>query len=447
MPKQTTAARLAAFLEQNPDIEVFEVILPDLSGGLRGKWVYRDKIHRVFDGKFKMPVSSLAFDAWGRDPEELVFDSGDGDGYCEADIDTLVRVPWAERPTGQVLLSMNEINGDPCGNDTRHLLKRLMARFEVLGLTPVLATEMEFSLFRAEDDHKGQPQHSHAHTLGAGQTYGIELMEDMSELMHAIRDACDAQGLPIDTLIKEAAPSQYEINLYHNDNALKAADQGLMLKRVIRSVAKRFGYRATFMAKPFGDLAGNGMHMHCSLVNKDGSNAFDNGTEQGNELLQQAIAGCLESMADVMLLLAPHLNSYRRFQRGSHAPLAPTWGYENRTVSVRVPTDSLDAMRIEHRVAGADASCHLAVAAILSGILHGIENTLSAPAPVEGNAYDQFPPSLPRYWSDALTIFSQSDFIERYLGAEMRRAIGIIKQQEMDEFDRQVTALEYSISL
>jgi len=446
MPNKSTSARLAAFLEQNPDIEVFEVMLPDLSGGLRGKWVYRDKIHKVFDGKLKLPVSTLAFDVWGRDPEELVFDSGDGDGYCEADIDTLVRVPWADRPTGQVLLSLNEINGEPCGNDTRHLLKKLMARFDQLGLKPVLATEMEFSLFRG-DDEIGRPTHSQSGDLGAGQTYGIELMEDMSELMHAIRDACDVQGLPIDTLIKEAAPSQYEINLYHNDNALKAADQGLMLKRVIRSVAKKFGYRATFMAKPFGDLAGNGMHMHCSLVNKDGSNAFNNGTDQGNELLQKAIAGCLDSMADVMLLLAPNLNSYRRFQRGSHAPLAPTWGYENRTVSVRVPTDALDAMRIEHRVAGADASCHLAVAAILAGMLHGIENTLQAPTPVVGNAYDQFPPSLPRYWSDSLSIFSQSKFIERYLGGEMRRAYSVVKQQEMDEFDRQVTRLEYSVGL
>lgn len=446
MPNQSSPARLAAFLEQNPDIEVFEVILPDLSGGLRGKWVYRDKIHKVFEGKLKLPVSSLAFDVWGRDPEELVFDSGDGDGYCEADIDTLVRVPWADRPTGQVLLSLNEINGEPCGNDTRHLLKKLMARFDQLGLKPVLATEMEFSLFCA-DDEDGCPTHSQSSELGAGQTYGIDLMEDMSELMHAIRDACDAQGLPIDTLIKEAAPSQYEINLYHNDNALKAADQGLMLKRVIRSVAKKFGYRATFMAKPFADLAGNGMHMHCSLVNKDGVNAFNNGTDQGNELLQQAIAGCLDSMADVMLLLAPNLNSYRRFQRGSHAPLAPTWGYENRTVSVRVPTDALEAMRIEHRVAGADASCHLAVAAILAGMLHGIENKMQAPAPVEGNAYDQFSPSLPRYWSDSLSIFSQSEFIERYFGGEMRRAFSIVKQQEMDEFDRQVTRLEYSVGL
>jgi glutamine synthetase len=105
---------LQEFLLANPDIEVFEVILPDIAGGLRGKWVTRDKIHKVFAGGLKLPTSALTFDVWGRDVEAFVFDSGDGDGICEADIDTLVRVPWAKRPTAQVLLSLREVSGEPC---------------------------------------------------------------------------------------------------------------------------------------------------------------------------------------------------------------------------------------------------------------------------------------------------------------------------------------------
>lgn len=444
-------AQLDAFLEQNPEIEVFEVILPDLAGGLRGKWVARDKIAKVFDGGLKLPLSTLAFDVWGRDPEALVFESGDRDGVCEADINTIVAAPWLKRPTGQVILSLNEVNGELCSYDPRNILKKLISRFSELNLTPVLASEMEFHLFNENDDHLGRPIHTQNDNIGgslhAGQTYSIELMSNISELMHSIRDACLLQNLPVDTLIKEASPSQYEINLYHNNNALLAADQALMLKRVIKGVSRQQGLRANFMAKPFSEVAGNGMHIHCSLIDDNGLNAFNNNTDTGNELLRYAIAGCLDTMQEAMLLFAPNLNSYRRFQRGSHAPMAPTWGYENRTVSVRVPADSHESMRLEHRLAGADANCYLVIAAILAGILHGIENKLEAPPPVEGNAYDQFPPSLPRYWPDAIAAFSKSDFIEKYFGSEFKKIYTIIKEQELDEFDRVVTPLEYESNL
>lgn len=442
---------LQAFLDAHPQIEIFEVLIPDVCGGLRGKWITRDKIHKVFAGQLKIPLSSLAFDVWGRDGEAWVFDSGDGDGFCDPDIRSLVPVPWLQRPTGQVVLSMREIDGEPCSYDSRHIIRRLMARFADHGLTPVVASEMEFYLFREEQDALGRPVHTQSDRLGgalaSGQTYGIETMEEMADLMHGIRDACTAQGLPIDTLIKEAAPSQYEINLYHRADALEAADQAMMLQRAIKGVARQQGLRATFMAKPFGELAGNGMHLHCSLVDAEGNNAFDDGSGQGNDLLRQAIAGCLASMEDSMLLFAPNLNSYRRFQRGTHAPLAPSWGYENRTVAVRVPADAPHATRIEHRVAGADANPYLVVAAVLAGMLHGIENALQAPAPLAGNAYEQLPPSLPRYWPQALSRFENSDFIRDNFGEEFRQVYAILKQQEIDEFDRHVTPLEYDACL
>ena len=443
--------KLQSFLDQYPDIEIFEVMLMDLCGGLRGKWVTRDKIAKVMAGGLKMPLSTLAFDVWGRDAEEWVFDSGDGDGWCAPDQRTLVPAPWLKRPTAQVMMSMNQVDRSPCSYDPRYMLKGLMARLAALGFTPVMASEMEFHLLYPEEDGVGRPLHTQQDrvggSLGAGQTYGIDLMEDEAELMHDIRDACTAQGLPIDTLIKESAPSQYEINLYHTNDAVVAADQAVMLQRVIRGVAKKHGLIATFMAKPFGDVAGNGMHVHCSLVDNDGNNVFDDGTGQGTELLRQAIAGCLDMMADSMLLFAPNLNSFRRFRRGTHAPMAPTWGYENRTVSVRVPADAPAATRIEHRVAGADANPYLVMAGILAGILHGIENKLVAPAPLEGNAYEQVPPSLPRHWPSALHCFEQSEPIAAYLGSEFQKVFVILKQQEMDTFDSQVTPLEYDACL
>jgi glutamine synthetase len=265
--------------------------------------------------------------------------------------------------------------------------------------------------------------------------------------MHAIRDACIAQNLPIDTLIKESGPSQYEINLYHSPDALVAADQAMLLRRVIKALARKHGLRATFMAKPFGQLAGNGMHVHCSVLDARGNNAFDDGTGKGNALLREAVAGCLAGMADSMLLFAPNLNSYRRFQRGTYAPLAPCWGYENRTVSLRIPADAPHATRIEHRVAGADANPYLAIAAILAGMLHGMENKLQAPPPLAGNAYELLEPSLPRYWPDALARFERSGFIAHNFGRVFQNVYSVLKHQEMADFDGQVTPLEYHACL
>ncbi|MFV8818574.1 glutamine synthetase family protein [Haliea sp. E17] len=442
---------LEAFLSRYPETEVFEVMLLDLGGGLRGKWVAPDKMDAVLAGEMKLPLTTLAMDAWGRDVGDMVFDKGDGDGWCHPDLRTLTPVTWLDRPTGQVLVSLFEVDGEPCDYDPRLIIERLMQRLQGHGLRAVIATELEFNLLQDERDSHGRPLHTQADgvggTLGAGQTYGIDCMEDVADLMHEIRDASAEQDLPVDTLIKEAGPSQYEINLKHSADALVAADQTVLLQRLIRGVAKKHGLQATFMAKPFGDLPGNGLHMHCSLIDENGDNAFDDGSEEGAPLLRHAIAGCLETMAESMLLFAPGLNSYRRFCRGTHVPLAPSWGYENRTVAVRVPADALSAMRLEHRVAGADANPYLAIAALLAGILRGIETRAEAPEPMAGNAYEQLEPSLPQHWPEALQRFRDSAHIRDTFGAEFQTVYANLKQQEIDEFDRHVTPLEYDAGL
>ncbi|WP_208022070.1 glutamine synthetase family protein [Pseudomaricurvus hydrocarbonicus] len=447
--KQQAMDTVKHFLDSHPDMELFEVLLPDLNGNLRGKWLAPSKLSKALQGKLKLPLSTLAFDVWGRDSEACVFDSGDADGIALLDLATLAEVPWLDRSTGQVLMSLRQVDGQMCGFDGRHLLDTLVRRLSDLGLTAVLACEIEFNLF-AESLAEGTPQltdQTPGAQVIAGNTYGIEAMQEASDVMHAINDACRQQGLPVDTLIKEAGPSQYEINLYHQADALKAADQAVMLKRLIKGVARQHGYRASFMAKPFGDAPGNGMHVHCSLLNAEGDNVFNDGTELGTPLLRQAIAGCLQSMSDAMLLFAPHLNSYRRFQKSSHAPLSATWGYENRTVAIRVPADAPQATRIEHRVAGADANPYLVVAAILGGMLLGIERQLEAPEPVTGNGYAQDADLLPAYWPEAQQRFLSSAFIRDYFGEEFQTVFGSIKQQELDEFNRHVSTLEYEACL
>lgn len=442
---------LDAFLKQHPHLQVFEVLLPDINGQLRGKWVGRENLAKVFSGGFKLPVSTIAFDIWGRDIGATVFEDGDADGVCLPEVTSLAPVPWLARSTGQVLVSMGSAHGMPYAGDPRAVLANVLARYAKLGLRPVVAAELEFYLFDRERNADGTPRHtqtaSGGRALVGGQTYGIEAMQDVAELMHGVREAALVQGLPVDTLIAEAAPSQFEINLYHQDDALRACDQALLLKRAIKGVARAQGRLASFMAKPFGDLAGNGMHIHFSLIDASGRNVFDDDTDQGSEWLRHAVAGCLATMPEAMALFAPNYNSYRRFRLGSHAPHAPTWGYENRSAAVRIPGASRKAIRLEHRVCGADANPYLAVAGILAGALMGIEQRLAAPAPVAGDAYSQHAPGLPRFWADALRAFEKSAFVGEYLGEELRRVFLMSKWQELEEFLGHVTPMEYDAYL
>jgi glutamine synthetase len=438
---------LSDFLERHPDIDTFEVLLPDVNAQLRGKWVNRDGIAKLFGHAFKLPISSVAFDIWGRDINATVFDDGDADGVCLPLPHTLVAVPWLEHPTAQVLVRMGNVHANDFDADARTVLKHVLDRYAALDLRPVVAAELEFHLFQRERNNDGSPRHTQRaggrRDLVGGQTYGIQAMDDAAGFMHAVREACTVQNIPADTLIAEAAPSQYEINLQHQEDALLAGDQCIMLKRAIKGVAHRQGQLASFMAKPFGHLAGNGMHIHFSLIDERGHNVFDDGSDRGSALLRHAVAGCLMHMAESMAIFGPNFNSWRRFRPGTHAPHAPTWGYENRTTAVRIPGGSRAAIRLEHRIPGADTNPYLVLAAVLAGALRGIESRLEPPPPVVGDAYSQYPAGLPRFWPDALRAFEQSAFIGEYLGEDFRRLYLSSKWQELEEFMQHVSTLEF----
>ena len=411
--------------------------------------------HKLFEGGYKMPQSTCSLDSWGRDLEQLVAATGDTDGICTAHPETLAIVPWAHRPTAQIIVSMLSPDGQSdYPADPRVVLQQVVERYTKLGLTPVVASEMEFHLLQIDRDQFGRPQHTQRAMDGSpalgGATYGIEAMRQMAPMMDAISSAASLQNLPVDTLISEFGASQCEINLHHQDSALRACDQASMLRRAIRGVAQQQGKQATFMAKPFAEAVGNGMHIHFSLLDSSGNNVFDNGTPEGSELLHHAVAGCLETLAESVAIFAPNINSYRRLVPGCYAPTAPTWGYENRTTALRIPAGEGHAMRIEHRVAGADANVYLTVAAILAGALYGIENKLLPPAVTTGDAAELELPGaqqLPRFWGDALQRFEQSEFIADYLGEAFQTVYAQSKRSEKAEFDSRVTLLEYDAYL
>lgn len=433
------------FLRAHPEITTIEALLPDCNGVMRGKWLPRHKLAKIFEGELKLPKTALSLDIWGRDVEELVFASGDADGICRPVEGSLLPTPWAAGGQhGQVMLSMFDANGDPYMGDPRHVLKQVLSRFQEAGWRPVVAAELEFSLVTLENNI---PNHTCPAPAGrtpvGGNTYGLDVLNSHSEMLEDLRVACEVQDLPFDGVVKESAPSQYEINMQHVDNPVLAAKQIMQMKRLIKGVAAKHQLLATFMAKPFEDEAGNGMHVHCSVLDERGVNIFDDGSDMGTELLRSAIAGCLQYMPDSVAIFAPSFNAYRRFQPGCHAPTYPCWGYENRTVAVRVPAGSNAARRLEHRVAGADANPYLLFAVLLSAMLEGMQQKLSPPLPISGDGYSQEKETLPVYIQDALKIFHESEFIKNNLGDELQRIFTLTKEQEISEFRRRITDLEY----
>jgi glutamine synthetase len=436
------------FLRANPQITTIEALLPDCNGVMRGKWLPRHKLGKIFDGELKLPKTALSLDIWGRDVQELVFAAGDADGICRPVEGSLLPTPWSTGGQhGQVMLSMFEADGSPYMGDPRHVLKAVLARYQEAGWRAVVAAELEFSLVTWDESVPTHtcPTPASGSPVG-GNTYGLDVLNHHSAMMEDLRLACELQDLPFDGVVKESAPSQYEINMQHVDNPVLAAKQIMMMKRLIKGVASKHGLIASFMSKPFEEEAGNGMHVHCSVLDEAGVNVFDDGTERGTPLLHNAIGGCMAHMGESVAIFSPSYNAYRRFQPGCHAPTWPSWGYENRTVAVRVPAGSTAARRLEHRVAGADANPYLLFAVMLSAMLDGIEQNLSPGDPIKGDAYalgEEAEVTLPVYMPDAVRLFSESDFIRNALGPELQRIYTLTKQQEIDEFRKRITELEY----
>ena len=236
-------------------------------------------------------------------------------------------------------------------------------------------------------------------------------------------------GIDAHTSIAEAGVGQFEINLNHTD-AMRAADDAVLFKHMVKGLARAHGVVATFMAKPYADQPGNGAHVHFSVIDTAGRNVFDDGTGTGNDRLRHAVGGCLIGMAETSLLFLPHGASYDRLAPGSHAPTAIGWGYENRTAAVRIPGGSSRARRIEHRVAGGDICPYLMLAGVLGAAMIGIEDGTLPPEPLTGNAYDADLPHISNSWDAAIDAFETSAMSRRIFPDMLIENLVLTKRQE-----------------
>lgn len=437
----------AAILAGHTDCRAVDLLLPDLNGLLRGKRIERMALEKVFAEGVCLPMSLIATDITGNTVEEtgLGYDIGDEDRICRPIPGTLRPVPWLPRPSLQCLLDMEDGQGRSFAASPREILRRVLQGFTDRGLTPVVAVELEFYLLDRELDPNGRPRTSINPATGTRnnttQVYYIQDLNDYRTFTDAVAEVCAVQGIPADTAVAEYAPGQFEINLKHRPNALLACDDAVYLRRAIKAVAENQGLLASFMAKPFVDQAGSGTHIHVSVLDRNGDNIFACTPDAPSATLRHAIAGLQASATDCMLMFAPHGNSYRRFVLNAFVPLNDCWGFNNRTVALRIPHGSPANTRIEHRIAGADANPYLVTAAVLAGILHGLEHPADPGPPIVGNAYQQTE-TRELHWRDTVRDFMASPFVAERFGGQFQHIYGQQKLKELRCFNREVTTLE-----
>jgi glutamine synthetase len=438
-----------AFFEANPDIDAVDIIFTNMCGVPRGKRLRQHEVIAVYESGRFLPGSAVVVDITGRDTEEtgLVWEDGDADRYVKPIPGTLVRAPWLGENAGQFLTSFYELDGTPNDLDPRHVLGSVIDRLAADGLTPVVAVELEFFLL---DISGGTPRPAKGlltpHRSSDNQVYGLRELEDFKPFFDDLYAACDAQKIPLESAISEYAPGQFELTLRHKPDALRATDDAVMYKRLVKGVAVKHGLEATFMAKPFAHEAGNGMHLHISMADESGANAFASEDPEGAPILRHAIGGMKAALGESMAIFAPNANSYRRFKANSYAPVAPTWGVNNRTVSLRIPAGSPASRHVEHRVCGADANPYLAVAAVLAAMHHGITNRIDPGPAVVGNGYEDEASAgvkLPNNWFAANDAFEASPLMNDYLGQRFVKNYTIVKRTEMARFYGEVTQLDY----
>ena len=450
MPDASSDDELKAYLANNPQTRFLEVLAADINGILRGKRAAVADAAKIFKNGVNHCAATLALDCKGGTFEGIPNGSVDGDPDLRARAvpGSLAPVPWARNPSAQVIAELSEFNGTPYYLNSRQVLRRALQPLSELGLHPVMAAELEFYLVEHDgaEFHPRLPRIPGSELPQDGRQYAmLEDLEDVDDFLGDLDSYCQAQTIPAGAALAEFAPGQFEVNLQHVDDALRACDHAVLLKRAVKAAALENGLAATFMAKPFAGIPGSGLHVHVSLLDDDGNNVFAGTCNDGafSETLRHAIGGLAETMGESMAIFAPNANSYRRYVRGAFVPCTPNWGRNHRGVALRIPLSAPVNNRVEVRLAGADANPYLVTAAVMAGLHHGITHRCEPGPMVREREPVEDVVTLPVHWPQALDAFAAGTILPRYLGAEFCRIFAICRREESNRFQTEVSNRDY----
>lgn len=417
-------------------IDEVECIVPDIAGVARGKAMPASKFAK--QTSFFLPNSIFLQTITGEWADNPLGGFTEPDMVLTPDFSTACVAPWAAEPTLMVIHDAHGQDGAPMPVSPRNVLRRVVDLYRNEGLTPIVAPEMEFFLVARNTDPNQPiipPMGRSGRRAAAKQAYSMSAVDEYGKVIDDIYDFAEAQGFEIDGILQEGGAGQLELNLSHGD-PVELADQIFYFKRLIREAALRHDCFATFMAKPIEGEPGSAMHIHQSVIDsRTGKNIFADRKED-TPAFSHFIAGMQTYLPAVIALLAPYVNSYRRYVPDFAAPINLEWGRDNRTTGLRVPVSDHKGRRLENRLPGMDCNPYLGLAAsLVCGYLGLRDQKMPRPecvgdAYTSGTGMDELPLNL----GDALDLFSESEPVQEALGREFCQVYESVKRNEFKEF-------------
>jgi len=427
----------------NHAIEEVECIVPNMMGCTIGKFIPAKKF---LECELRIAESALATTVLGDYPDNQFdyMDARDIDTVLKADYATARLVPWAKVPTAQVIHDCFNPQGELHPVASRSVLKRVLDIYAAEGWTPVVAPEMEFYLVDKNTDPSQElrpPVGLNGRRESAPIAYSMEGVDEYSGFVHDLQATCKAQSITVEGLVHEMGMAQYEINFIHGD-ALKLADQVFAFKRTVNKVAAQHGFYATFMAKPYANHPGSAMHIHQSVVDTKGNNIFVDAEGRENTRLLHFIGGMQKYTPYCFSIYAPNSNAYKRYKAGFCAPANMQWGYDNRSVGLRVPESNAQAKRVENRFPGADSNPYLAIAASLACGYLGVKQAVDPETkPHQADAGEEGI-SVPRDLLSSVSLLDNIPALVEVFGSDFVQAYQGVKRKEFEESIAVITPWE-----
>ena len=424
-------------LVEEEDIEFIRLQFTDMFGTLKNVAITASQLEKALDNKCMFDGSSI----------EGFVRIDESDMYLYPDLNTFEIFPWRPQhgKVARMICDVYRPNGTPFEGDPRYILKKVLKEAADMGYTFNVGPECEFFLFHTDDE--GRPTTISHEKAGYFDISPLDLGENARrDIILTLED----MGFEIEASHHEVAPAQHEIDFKYT-NALKAADNMMTFKLVVKTIAKRHGLFASFMPKPVYGVCGSGLHINMSLC-KDGVNIFnDHNAPNGvSKEAYQFIAGLMKHMKGMTLVANPIVNSYKRLIPGYEAPVYITWSEGNRSPLIRIPSTRGTNMRIELRSPDPAANPYLLLASCLAAGLDGIKNELPIPESVEGNIYemskqeleDRGIEAIPSNLSKACHYFEDDAFMKQVLGEHVHAKYLDAKRKEWNRFREQVTEWE-----
>ncbi|MCX8181894.1 MAG: glutamine synthetase family protein [Candidatus Methanomethyliaceae archaeon] len=424
-------------------VKIVRFIYVGTDAVIRAKSAHIDHLKDMLENGIGLTKAMQSFSTLDHLVPEPAFGPQADDVFLIPDIETLVPLPYAPG-SARAYCDLVRRDGKPWELCTRSILKRVVGKIrDELGLVPQIACESEFYILKSVEG-RYEPFDSSRCFSTQGYDAGNELIQEWVKVLKAM-------GVDVVRVIKEYGPGQYEVNLRHAE-PLKAAENFLTLKDVVKGTALLRGLQATFMAKPFSELAGSGLHLHMSMIDSSGANVFyDMNDPHGLSEIGYLFAGGIKQHIKALTAIGcPTVNSYKRFRLGSWAPTHATFGYNNRSCALRVPTirSGMESrgMRVEFRVPDAACNPYLMIAATLLAGLDGIKKGIDPGEPVEVDAYTlKEAEPLPNNLKEALDALTKDRVIVEGLGATLIGEFVKMKMAEWDEYHSIVTDWERRI--